>query len=115
MILQLTQYSDSVYLHHFDRFINLLTECSGAAEKFVQNFGKVQNENNKQKFKNRDGLGGRLQQMVSENKHLSTVYSLPWQRTRVTKCAMSKPVLYRPSFKNTIKKAGMDWLADFRN
>ena len=31
-ILQLTQYSDSVYLHHFDRFINLLTfwlTCGG--------------------------------------------------------------------------------------
>ena len=57
----------------------------------------------------------RLERMVSENILLRTVFNLPWQWTRVKKCARSKPVLCRSSFRNIIMKAGMDWLADFRN
>jgi len=53
--------------------------------------------------------------MVSKNKHLCTVYSLPWQRTREKLTHGARLFFALFSFKNIIMKSAMDWRADFRN
>jgi len=68
-----------------------------------------------QKIRNCQWLGIPVNAMVSENKYLRTVSSLPRQRIRVKISHVARLFFALYSFKNIKMRSAMDWRADFRN